>query len=87
MLLLLSLKKRDTVQSVKKFNLFSNQIKEIAANLNELKRQPVNKNGQVLPWYIGHLDEYQQRFPVQLKLEYNQDMFLQKIRKNCTISF
>ena len=29
-----------------------NQIKEFSPNFNELKRQPPNENGYMLPWYI-----------------------------------
>ena len=34
-----------------------NQTKEFAANLNELKRKPANKFGQMLPWYEDNLNE------------------------------
>ena len=33
------------------------QTKEFAANLNELKRKPANKFGQMLPWYEDNLKE------------------------------
>ena len=39
-----------------------NQTKELSANLNELRRQPLNSFGHLLPWYVGDLEEYLRRF-------------------------
>ena len=39
-----------------------NQIKEIAPNLNELKRQPANSFGHMPLWCVNYLNENQQRF-------------------------
>ena len=39
-----------------------NQTKEFSANLNELKRQPANSFGHMLPWYVGDLEGYLRRF-------------------------
>ena len=40
----------------------TNQIEEFEENPNELKRQPINKNGQMLPWCFGDLDKNLKRF-------------------------
>ena len=39
-----------------------NQIKEFSPNFNELKRQPPNNKGYMLPWSIDNIDEYLQKF-------------------------
>ena len=42
-----------------------NQIKEFSPNFNELKRQPPNGEGYMLPWCIDDINEYLQRFSIQ----------------------
>ena len=39
-----------------------NETKEFWENLNELKRLSPNSFGHMLPWYVGDLEEYTQRF-------------------------
>ena len=41
-----------------------NQTKEFSPNLSELKRQPPNSIGHMLPWYVGDLEEYLRRFSI-----------------------
>ena len=44
----------------------NNQMKENEPNLNEIKRQSSVSVSHMLPWWLDGLNEYLQRFSIQL---------------------
>ena len=45
----------------KKIEMLKGNKKDLAPNLNELRRQPQSAFGHMLPWCIDDLNEYPQR--------------------------